>query len=275
MSSKRGLIIASTLAAIIVAIIAFLKLRSKAQIVDVRWEAKMPKHLDISWYDEEPDCLYKIHWSNQPGIKIDRPTTYRHVTRVTGSLLRDENKNIGRQIIRVLAPYEWCYFVISKGSSRTQEFEANILQDYTFTASNLKAERRSVRGPAPRDQKEEMRGPALRDRLRSDEDLNDDFYESQRAGSLPNSLVTSINLRVLESADSYKIYQYLPDGDVLTSEYGVKGEKSVDVKISMVPDMMVYISFSKDGFEHAPEFLFYSEKIFVSEHKWATRTKLC
>ena len=254
MSAKRNLVIGSVAAAILIAGVAFVKMRSKAPIIDVRWEAKIPKHLDISWYDEEPDKVYKIYWSNQPGIKIQHPHTYRYVTRVTSNLFSDSPRReshrsrskptqIGRQSVRVKAPYEWCYFVISKESSRTQEFEASVLQDTSFNRDNLR--------------------PRLVSRGRS---LN--------ALSQTSNDVT-INVAVLESADTYHVYQYLPDGTTWTDEVDVRGMKSVNLKIPMLEDAMIFIGFRRAEFEHPPEFLAYNEKIFISQDKWNISTRLC
>ena len=231
MSSKRGLVIISAITAMVIAIVAFLKLRFRSQIVDVRWETKVPKHIDISWYDEEPDKMYKIYWSNQPGIKINIPQTYRHVTKLTTLSL---GKRRGRRLARVRAPYEWCYFVIAKESSNTSEYEASVMQDTSFTCSNLEPE-----------------------------------IIGRKDGTL------TLNVNVLEHAETYRVYQYLPSGDAHFDDFHVEGMKTVNLKIPLLEDAMIFIASLRGGFEHAPEFLAFNEKFLSDEAKWATRTKLC
>jgi len=210
--SKKKWIIASVVMAILGAVVVIIKMRSKIQIEDVRWETKVPKHLDISWHDEDDDHIYKIFWSNQPGIKIDKPETYRHLTRVSTV------GHHGRRLVRVQAPYDWCYFVISKDGSRTKEFEASVLQDSSFRRANL--------------------DPKI-------------IWKDQKR------LV--FNVKVLDGAERYRLYQYRADGSVHTDDFDVRGLKTVDLRIPRCEDAFIFIASLIAEVESGREFLFFDE----------------
>ena len=237
MRSKRGLVIGSvavcsTLTAMAVTI---LKARSRAKISDVRWESKVPKQLEISWFDQEVDHskLYKIYWSNSPDIKIDRPQTYRHVSRVAASpVVASDNKM--RQLVKLEVLYEWCYFVIAKKSSFTREYEAHVPQDVSFTLANL--------------------DPVVVARSESS---------------------TSVRVNVVSPADYYRVYSYGSNEEVNFEDFDIKQKNSVNLKLRRQSDGMFCIAFLIGDFESAQEFLFYDEKNSLGDHKWDTKTNLC
>lgn len=117
--------------AILIVAFAFFRARNATPITNITWESKIPQHLDIAWYDKEDDQVYTIYWSNQPGIKIHNPETYRHSMRVT-SFLDNEHR-----LARIKAPYEWVYFVLAKDGYKSKEFEAQVLPKSDFTCHNL------------------------------------------------------------------------------------------------------------------------------------------
>lgn len=113
--------------AIIIIVIVTVLFRSRRHpaIVMVRTESSEPHHIDIAWEDEEPNQIYTVFWSNRPGIKIHRPETYRRSQTVAGHKLR------------IYAPYKFVHFVIAKATNKTQEYEAPVMQDTSFTCKNL------------------------------------------------------------------------------------------------------------------------------------------
>lgn len=234
MSSKRGVVIGSVAAcsALAAGLLAFIKVKSKTKITDVLWEVKVPKHIDISWFDKDASHakIYKIYLSNMPGIKIDQPHTYRHVIRVGPTIVEDS-----RCLARVEVGFEWCYFVIAKGSSHTREFEAHVLQDDSFSIANL--------------------DPRIASR-------NDD------------RLSLRVNV-VSNASDFYRVYSYYPNGEVLCEDFDVKGLNSVILNLRVEEDALFSISFLRGDFESEQEILFYADKISAGRHKWDTKTNLC
>ncbi len=235
--SKRKWIIISIITAILVAIYAFLRKRFKEPITDVKWVSKVPKYLDITWYDEEPDQVYKIYWSNKPGIKIKNKDTYKYVIRVStfSKSIVSGSSIENHHFARIRAPYNWVYFIVTKSSSSTKEYEAMVKGDTTFNCKNL--------------------------------DVN-----IMKRGKVGENM--AISLKVLENADIYRLYHYLPNGETYIQDYMVKGLKTVDIKLPVIEDAMVYISWLFEGFEEELQFLLYNEKISLGEDKWQTETQM-
>lgn len=135
MGAKKRWLVAVIVGAILALAFAFFRLRATTPIRDITWEAKVPQHIDIAWSDDiesnqNPE-IYHIYWSNQPGINIRKPETYRHVLQVSNF------QKEGRNLTRIYAPYEWVYFVIAKDNFKSKEQEAQTLPDSSFTCRNL------------------------------------------------------------------------------------------------------------------------------------------
>uniref|UniRef100_A0A6C0CFR1 Uncharacterized protein n=1 Tax=viral metagenome TaxID=1070528 RepID=A0A6C0CFR1_9ZZZZ len=135
MGAKKRWLVAAIVGAILSLAFAFFRLRATSPIRDITWETKVPKHIDIAWSDDVDNSLstviYNIYWSNQPGINIRKPGTYRRTIQVTNF------QNQGRNLARIYAPYEWVYFVITKDNFKSKEYEAQLLADSSFTCRNL------------------------------------------------------------------------------------------------------------------------------------------
>lgn len=135
MGAKKRWLVAVVVGSILALAFAFFRLRATTPIRDITWEAKIHKHIDIAWSDdndgEQKSEVYNIYWSNQPGINVRKPETYRHVMQVSNF------QKEGRNLTRIYAPYEWVYFVITKDNFKSKEQEAQTLPDSFFTCSNL------------------------------------------------------------------------------------------------------------------------------------------
>lgn len=106
-------------------VISFLRGKKYPPITMIRTDSPEPFQVDIAWEDEEEDQIYTVFWSNSPGIKIQRPETYRRSQSVAGKRLR------------IYAPYKFVHFVIAKINHKTSEFEMPVMQDLSFNAANL------------------------------------------------------------------------------------------------------------------------------------------
>lgn len=128
--------------AILVLAFAFFRVKNSTPITDVSWDSKSPGKLDIAWYDKEIGQVYTIYWSDQPGIKIFKPETYRGSIKAVG--FSEELHHLAQ----IEASYEWVYFVISKSGCTTREFEAVVLPPSEFTCRNLDPQiiKRSING---------------------------------------------------------------------------------------------------------------------------------
>lgn len=111
--------------------------RLKNPITGVTWSSKKSGVLDIAWYDEEPNCLYKIYWSNRKGIRINDPSTYVHTMQVTTMARTSDTIH---HLASIQMREEWAYFVIAKDGYFTAEFEAKLIQTRDFNVNNLKPE---------------------------------------------------------------------------------------------------------------------------------------
>jgi hypothetical protein len=135
MGAKKRWLVAVIVGAILALAFAFFRLRATTPIRDITWEAKIHKHIDIAWSDDIDDKknpeIYNIYWSNQPGINIRKPETYRHVMQVSNF------QKEGRNLVRIYAPYEWVYFVLAKDNFKSKEQEARSMPDSSFTCRNL------------------------------------------------------------------------------------------------------------------------------------------
>lgn len=216
--------------AILVVAFAFFRSRNALPITDITWESKIPEHLDVSWYDKEEGQIYTIYWSNQPGIKIYKPETYRHSENITSF---SENSH---HLARIKAPYSWVYFIVAKDGYKSKEYEASILPKSEFTCRNL--------------------DPQIIKRSKDGDHM-------------------TINVTVLDDADSYIVTQYRPDGVASSEEFDVKGMKSVDLRIPFVQEAIGYLSMKKSNQIGAKEFFFYHDFLSSDPYKWETVTQLC
>src|SRR5690606_26848279 len=119
-----GLLVAGALAA----------RRFKPPITGVTWASKRKGTLDIAWYDEEANKLYRIFWSNRKGINIHDPKTYlNNIQVMTVSHLAATKHHLAR----INVHEEWIYFVVSKEGYFTKEYEAHVNQTKDFKVENL------------------------------------------------------------------------------------------------------------------------------------------
>lgn len=119
-----GLLVAGALAA----------RRLKPPITGVTWASKRRGTLDIAWYDEEENKLYRIFWSNRKGINVNDPKTYLGSIQVmTVSHMTDTNHHLAS----INVHEEWVYFVVSKEGYFTKEYEAHVDQTKDFKVENL------------------------------------------------------------------------------------------------------------------------------------------
>lgn len=133
---------------------------------------------------------------------------------------RSHKQVIGRKTsIRV--QYEFVYFRISKKNFVSREFMNTVIMDDSFCKKNLKI--RVLRG--------------------NQKDFN------------------SIEVKVLENAEIYRVYHYINSKDENTTfqqDYLVKNLTNAILKIPVIKNAMVFVSFLRNGYESELEFLWNS-----------------
>jgi hypothetical protein len=111
--------------------------RLKSPITSITWSSTQPGKLDIAWYDDEKNVIYKIYWSNRKGIRVKDPTTYLHYVQVTTLSQMGESMH---HKATISLKEEWVYIVITKKGYISSEFEAKIEQYKGFSIANLNVE---------------------------------------------------------------------------------------------------------------------------------------
>ena len=223
-----------------------MRLRYRPPITCIEVKSHKPNDVEISWHDEDvEDVTYTIYWSNKPGIRIDNDKTYLgsevvKLTKEERDIKRKKLKNDNpfedaygqfqqrennMSVHLEIPAYEWIYVVITKEDYRSKEIEVNVIRDRTFTCKNF-------------DVRLLNRGNAY------------DYI--------------TIELDVLEDADTYKIYHntsldITSPNDIISESFNVKGFNRVTVKIPRYDNAMVYIAKVVDGKEYDKEFLLYNE----------------
>lgn len=111
--------------------------RLKSPITSISWSSTEVGKLDIAWYDDEPNVMYKIYWSNRKGVRVKDPNTYINYVQVTTLSQLGDSMHHKATISMV---EEWVYVVITKKGYISSEFEAKIKQHKEFNISNLNVE---------------------------------------------------------------------------------------------------------------------------------------
>jgi len=136
---KTGGLVAAGLglASIIVAGTVISK-RLKSPITSITWSSKEHGKLDIAWYDNEENAVYKVYWSNRKGIRVKDPNTYLHCSQVITLTKVGESTH---HMTQININEEWVYVIIAKKGYISSEFEAKVLQNRDFKVSNLDLDR--------------------------------------------------------------------------------------------------------------------------------------
>jgi hypothetical protein len=71
----------------------------------------------------------------------------------------------------------------------------------------------------------------------------------------------TLTLNILQNADIYRIYHKLPNGDIFSQDFHVKGMSRFNIKIPRYDDAMIHMSYLRNEKESDLRFLMYNEKI--------------
>lgn len=248
--NKKAIIAISTFIIIaILAIIIGIALARNAKkayhITAIRSISDKPGELDIAWKDDQENVIYTVFWSDREGIHIYDRETFKSHKQVVGH----------RTTIKV--PYKYVYFRISKDDFVSKEYMDVVSVDGSFCKRNLQLEFIGKRGVDVEVNALATEGETISKEIQ--ETQTPEKTEETLEPPTPQKYIT-IRAKVLENAEIYRIYHKTYE-ETVHQDYVVEDLTNVNMKIPIIEDAMVFISFFRDGGESQLEFLWHSDEV--------------